>query len=366
MSARTTQGLAVAQGTKRPNIWLRLTSNAWREPQETIRQRERARRNTLASWIVLGLLAMVLLLVPAGLADPTTLMAILVAGAGIIAAAALNRFGQTTAAGVLLVALVMGAIIGAVTGTPGGLPLVDMPAYDLMVIAIVIGASILSSGSAFIIAAVNVILIVLDFNLQAYAPDLGRQLASSGVLGMLARPVALQVIIATVAFLWVRGLQEQVHRADRAEEIAHLEGLVVEQKRALDYGVDQLTQAIVRSANGDYNVRVNIPQHNPLWGVGAQMNTFVQRLGAANQANFELDRARQETYRLATAIDDWRAGRLPIWPALSGTIVDPLIQRLSGARPQAIQSPQAPQSPPSGDPSRPYAQPESGTPFNWG
>jgi hypothetical protein len=357
---------------KRPNIWLRLTSNAWREPQETIGQRERARRNTLAAWIVLGLLVMDMLLLPAGLADPTTLTAILVGAAGIVIAAILNRFGQTTVAGVLLVTLVIGAIMGAVTGTPGGLPLVDMPAYDLMVIAIVIGASVLSSAAAFVIAAANIILIVLDFNLQTYAPDLSRQLVASGTLGMLARPIALQVIIATVAFLWVRGLQEQVRRADRAEEIAHLEGLVVDQKRALDYGVDQLTQAIVRSANGDYNVRVNIPQQNPLWGVGAQMNTFVQRLGAANQANFDLERARQETYRLATAIDDWRAGRLPIWPAPSGTVVDPLIQRLSGARPQsaqspqALQSPQSPLSPPSADSSRLYAQPDSGTPFNWG
>lgn len=360
---------SAAPVVKQPNIWLRLTSNAWREPQETIGQRERARRNTLAAWVVLGLLVMDMLLLPAGLADPTTLTAILVAALGIVIAAVLNRFGQTTAAGVLLVLLVLGAIMGAVTGTPGGLPLVDMPAYDLMVIAIVIGASILSSGAAFVIAAANIILIVLDFNLQTYAPDLKAQVAYSGILGMLARPVALQMIIATVAFLWVRGLQEQVRRADRAEEIAHLEGLVVDQKRALDYGVDQLTQAIVRSANGDYNVRVNIPQQNPLWGVGAQMNTFVQRLGAANQASFDLERARQETYRLATAIDDWRAGRLPIWPAPSGTVVDPLIQRLSGARPQGMQSThtlQAPPSPASGDGSRPYTQPDSGTPFNWG
>jgi hypothetical protein len=339
---------------KRPNIWLRLTSNAWSAPQETVADHERARRNTLASWIILGLLAMVLILIPAGLADPTTLVALVAAAVGLVVAALLNRFGQTTIAGVLLIVLILGAILGAITGSPGGLPLVDLPAYDLMVIAIVVAASILSSGSAFIVAGVNIILIVLDFNLQTYSTDLQRQLAQIGVLGLLARPVALQVIIATVAYLWVRGLQDQVRRADRAEEIAHLESLVADQKRALEYGVDQLSQAFVRSANGDYNVRVNIPQHNPLWGVGAQMNTFVQRLGAANQANFELERARQEAYRLAVAIEDWRAGRAPIWPAPSGTVIDPLIQSVAGTRPQASDGP------------RTFTQPESGTPFNWG
>ena len=340
--------------TKRPNIWIRLTSNAWRTPQETVVERERGRRNTLASWIILGLLAMILLLIPAGLADFTTLIAIGVAAVGLVVAAVLNRFGLTTAAGILLIVLILGAILGAITGAEGGLPLVDLPAYDLMVIAIVVAASILSSGSAFLVAGVNIVLIILDFNLQTYAPDLQRQLAQSGTLGLLARPVALQVIIATVAYLWVHGLQDQVRRADRAEEIAHLESLVVGQKRALEYGVEQISQAFVRSANGDYNVRVNIPQQNPLWGVGAQMNTFVQRLGAANQASFELERARQESYRLAVAIEDWRAGRVPIWPAPSGTLVDPLIQTMSGARPQGI------------EPARPYAQPDSGTPFNWG
>jgi hypothetical protein len=345
-----------AAGAAMPNFWIRLTSNSWREPQDTVAQREHARRSTLTSWIVLGLLAADLLLIPAGIGAPATLAAIAVAGVGILIAAILNRYSQTTAAGTLLIVLIVGAVLGAITGSAGGLQVVDLPAYDLLVIAIVVAASILSYGSAYIVAAVNVILIIAHFNLQVPSTDLQHQIADIGVVALLARPIALQVIIATVAFLWVRGLQDQVRRADRAEEIAHLESLVADQKRALDYGVEQLTQAFVRSANGDYNVRVNIPQQNPLWGIGAQMNTFVQRLASANQASFELERSRQEAYRLATALDDWRAGRVPIWPAPSGTVVDPLIQRLTGARPQI------------GDGSSRFNNPSdtSGNPFSWG
>lgn len=350
-----TASLPAATGAARPNFWIRLTSNSWQEPQDTVEQREFARRNTLTSWIVLGLLAADLLLIPAGIGDPATIAAVGVAGVGILIAAALNRYGQTTAAGTLLIVLIIGAVLGAISGAAQGLEVVDLPAYDLLVIAIVVAASILSSGSAFIVAAVNIILIIAHFNLQVPSHDLQVQIIQIGVIALLARPIALQVIIATVSFLWVRGLQEQVRRADRAEEIAHLESLVADQKRALDQGVEQLTQAFVRSANGDYNVRVNIPQQNPLWTIGAQMNTFVQRLGAANQASFELERARQEAYRLATALDDWRAGRAPIWPVPSGTVVDPLIQRLTGARPQL------------GDGSQTYNPPDSGgNPFSWG
>ncbi len=347
----TTQTIAVA----RPNFWIRLTSNSWREPQETVAQRERSRRNSLTSWIVLGLLFADLLILPAGIGDPATIIAVSVAGVGILIAAILNRYGQTTAAGTLLIILIIGAVLGAITGAPAGLETVDLPAYDLLVIAIVVAASILSSGSAFIVAAINIILIIAHFNLQQPSPDLQAQITQIGTIALLARPIALQVIIATVSYLWVRGIQEQVRRADRAEEIAHLESLVADQKRALDFGVEQLTQAFIRSANGDYNARVNIPQQNPLWGIGAQMNTFVQRLSSANQASFELDRARQETYRLATALDDWRAGRVPIWPAPSGTVVDPLIQRLTGSRPQIGDGTQNLNPPSSG-----------GNPFGWG
>lgn len=328
---------AVAESPK-PNWWLRLTSSGWNKPQQSLRQRETLRRSQLTAWIILGLLITDLLLIPLGLQDPTTLTAVVVAGLGILGSAILNRLGYTNAAGVLLILLIIGAGMGGVTGHVGGLSVVDLPAYDLLVIAIVVAASVLPPISAFVVAAVNIIAIILNFNLQTPAHDLQRQIASLGVVGLLARPVALQIIIAAVAYLWVRGINEQIRRADRAEEIVELERVVAEQKRALDLGIEQLTQAFVRAANGDYSARVNIPRQNPLWSIGTQMNTFVQRLQHAGQANFELERTRQEAFRLAAALDDWRSGRPPIWPALSGTVVDALIQRLSGGqRPQAGQ-----------------------------
>ena len=317
---------------RRPNWWLRFASSGWDKPQGTVDQRETVRRSQLTAWILLGLLVGDLLLIPAGNGDMATLMAIAAVGVGILISVALNRFGYTSAAGILLIVLIVGADILAISGAPGGLEVVDLPAYDLLVIAIVIAASILPPISAFLVALLNIAAIILHFSIQPHAADLTHQVNSLGVLTLLARPVALQVIIAAVAFLWVRGTQEQIRRADRAEEIAQLESVVADQKRALDQGVQELTQAFVRAANGDYNVRVNIPRQNPLWSLGAQMNTFVQRLQQAGQASFELERTRQEAFRLIAALDDWRAGRMPLWPAPSGTVLDAIIQRLSGNR----------------------------------
>ncbi|HZC04606.1 MAG TPA: hypothetical protein VE338_03125 [Ktedonobacterales bacterium] len=315
---------------RRPNVWLRLASSGWDKPQVTVEQREAVRRSQLTAWILLGLLAADLLLTPAGLSDIPTLTAIALVGVGILVGIAVNRLGYTTAAGILLIVLIVGAIVGAISGSSGGLQLVDLPAYDLLVIAIIIAASILPPISAFIVAAINVAVIVGHFLLVPHGVDLAAQDKDLGLVAMLARPVALQVVIASVAFLWVHGTQEQIRRADRAEEVAQLESVVADQKRALDQGVQELTQAFVRAANGDYNVRVNIPRQNPLWSLGAQMNTFIQRLQQAGQASFELERTRQEAFRLAAALDDWRAGRMPLWPAPSGTVLDAIIQRLSG------------------------------------
>ncbi len=317
---------------RRPNWWLRFASSGWDKPQATVDQREAVRRSQLTAWILLGLLVGDLLLIPDGNGDMATLIAVATVGVGILISIALNRFGFTTAAGILLIVLIVGADILAISGAPGGLEVVDLPAYDLLVIAIVIAASILPPVSAFLVALLNIAAIVLHFLIQPHAADLTHQVNTLGTVTLLARPVALQVIIAAVAFLWVRGTQEQIRRADRAEEIAQLESVVADQKRALDQGVQELTQAFVRAANGDYNVRVNIPRQNPLWSLGAQMNTFVQRLQQAGQASFELERTRQEAFRLIAALDDWRAGRMPLWPAPSGTVLDAIIQRLSGNR----------------------------------
>lgn len=320
----------VGNAHRRPNWWLRLASTGWDKPQTTVEQREAVRRSQLTAWILLGLLVGDILLFPTGATDPATLMALGIVGIGILIAIALNRLGRTSAAGTLMIVLIILADIAAISGTPVGMGVVDLPAYDLLVIAIVIAASVLPPVSAFVVAVVNIIAITAHFTLQPHAADLNHAVASLGVVALLARPIALQVIIAAVAYLWVRGTQDQIRRADRAEEIAQLESVVADQKRALDFGVQELTQAFVRTANGDYNVRVNIPRQNPLWTLGAQMNTFVQRLQQAGQASFELERTRQEAFRLVSALDDWRSGRMPLWPAPSGTLLDGIIQRLSG------------------------------------
>jgi hypothetical protein len=326
--------IAPGQEPHRPNFWLRLTSAVAYLPQKTVEQREQVRRNRLASWIILGMFVLVILLSPAGIGSPSTAAAIVIAFVGLIVCSIFNHAGWTTAAGIFLVVLIDAAIFGALAGGSGGLEVVDLPAFDLLAISVVVAATILPRMAAFIVAICNCILIVTSFLLLPEGPDLMHQVAALGTIALLARPIALQILLAIVAYLWVRGVDEQVRRADRAEEMAALEHAYAVQRQQLEIGVQQILQTHVRIANGDYNARAPLTQDNVLWQIAVSLNNLVTRLRTssqeAGQAAYELARQNDEIQRLAMALRDLQANRRPVWPAPTGTAVDQLILILSG------------------------------------
>lgn len=362
MSYEVGERAAVATQTRaeqvmpRPNVWLRLVSSGWDKPQITVQEREVARRSRLTAYIILALFITAALVLPAGISVPSTLAAVAVVILGCMVAAILNRSGWVTVAGILLVLLLSAAILGSIvsassvscasgavcsslvtSGKNGQISLVYLPAYDLFTISVIVGASILPRGYTFLIAFANVALIVLDFVLQPHAPDVAAWVAFEGSLPLIARPVALQLIVATVAYLWVRGTDQAIQRADRAEELAQMEHAIAEQKRQLDIGVQQILQTHIRAANGDFGARAPLGQENVLWQVAASLNNLLSRLQKSGQAEYQLRRTEDELRRLAAALDDAQAGRHPLWPAQSGTAVDVVIERL--ARPARVAAP---------------------------
>jgi hypothetical protein len=259
----------------------------------------------------------------------------------LVIAAFLNRFGRTRLAA-YWVPSALGLLLALSVLAAPGIRVIGFPIYDLFVLPILLSSLTGSRWAPFYFAAIAIGFIVGDYLLQPHDlvtgmgavrfDEVAYEQHIFGIWGILDRHIALCFFAAFFGWLGARSVDMAIQRADRAEEIAHLESVVADQKRALDQGVQELTQAMVRSANGDYNVRVNIPRQNPLWSLGAQMNTFIQRLQQSGQSSFELERTRQEAFRLASALDDWRAGRMPLWPAPSGTLLDGILQRLSGGR----------------------------------
>lgn len=320
--------------------WLRLTSSGWNLPQTTLEQREHMRRSQLASWIILGLLVADVVLLPAGIDDLGTLGAIIVVGLGLLAAAFLNRLGYVTWAGILIISLLCGGVLTSVLIQSGGLALDALPAYDLLAITVIVAASVLPRWSAFIVAALNTGLIFLDFWLQPHAGNLQQELQSypsflAGALALLARPVALQIVLATVAYLWVLGTNTALARADRAEELAALEHALADQRFELESGVQDILEALVHVANGKLAVRVPVSQEHLLWQIASAINNLLNRLQRASLKEHEFYRTREEIDRLVAVLEDAQAGRPAFWPAPSGTPVDLLIECLTGARHRA-------------------------------
>jgi len=330
----------------RRNWWLRLTS--WEAPQwgSTLQDRERARRSQLASWLILGIGIVIALLLPLGLGDFGTLVALLIAAAGLVFAAALNRNGNVGVAGVLLVVLISGAVFGAVLDVPGGLSTDTLPAYDLLSIAVVVASTVIWHSAGFIVAAFDGAFVCLDFFLQLHSTDLVADIASYGdttvaALTLLLRPIALLVILAVVSYLWVRSMEQAVQRADRAEELAALEHAIADQKRQLDFGIQQILATHIRAANGDFTARAPLNQENVLWQIAFSLNNLLGRLQRAGQAEARLARTEDEIHRLEAAFREARSGRTPRWPAPSGTAVDGIVQMLA---PNAGHLPSTPQA----------------------
>jgi hypothetical protein len=359
-----TVGIRAPQ-SRRPNLWVRMTSPHADMPPRTIDERERLRRARLASYIVLSVLIVDILLIPLGLGDPVgTLLPVVGGGAFILVAALFNRLGNVAVTALLLIAIINGAVSASLLSQPTGLTTDALPAFDLLVISVVVGASLLPRVAAFIVAFANIAIIALLFFLTPHAPDLTHELTDPAVLGggavavaaLLGRPIALQIVIAIVAYLWVRGTDDAIRRADRAEEIAALEHTLADQKRQLDIGIQQILQTHVRAANGDYSARAPLGQDNLLWQIASSLNNLLSRLQRTGQAEYQLRRTDEELRRLAAAIDDAQAGRKPVWPAPTGTSADFIIERITrtGRRAQPIVQEHRPPSGPS--------QPMSGFP----
>jgi hypothetical protein len=241
--------------------------------------------------------------------------------------------------------LISGAATCAILSLPDGLSTDTLPAYALLSIAVVVASSVIWRSAGFIVAAMNGVLICLDFFLQPHDTDLASDIAAYdspiiAALTLLLLPIALMVILALISFLWVRGMEQAVQRAERAEDLATLQLTIAEQKRELDIGVQQILATHVRAANGDFTARAPLNQENVLWQIAASLNNLLGRLQRAGQAEARLVRTEEELHLLEVAFSEARAGRAPHWPAPSGTAVDGLVQMLVSSTGHATSPPQ--------------------------
>lgn len=295
------------------NWWLRMTSAGWDSPQETIEQREKARRSRLTSWILLGTLVTLVVFIPATFTDKASVFTVLFALVGVLIAIVLNRKGLVTIAGIILVALSCLAIIGVVIGSADGkIHLVYLPAFDILVLPVILGASILPRSATFIIAAINVALIYGDLMLQPWSADLHQAISQYTIAVIAGRPVAIQIMTAVIAFLWVRGMDQAVRRADRAEELRALEQFFnqaeVERKARVEEFVQEVINALRSLANSQEGMIVLSPNH-PLHQQAMFINNQLRQFYRLKQGGLNNEQTAYAAKMLLTMLQRINSGQ---------------------------------------------------------
>lgn len=218
-----------------------------------------------------------------------------------------NRFGRLTVVSLLLIAVVDLGCGLMLLMTPMGLDVGDLPIFDVLVVSELIAVSLLPAATIFPVAASNIAFIVADLVFQMRTPALNMMLSSSMGYNAIVQPIALQLVVGVITYIWVRSALRAIARADRAEEIAEMRRREVEQKIQLDAGVEYVSQILIRAANGERTVRAQLGQDDQLWRVGNSLNLLLTRLGRTWQIEQENKQLRGEVNRLNQS---WHIARM--------------------------------------------------------
>jgi len=340
--------------------WYRLTAPAPVPATAPFDARERVRRGRLASLILLALLVVVVLALPDISLVPVLTPSIALAAVCCVGALLLNRSGHVGMAAILLMASIDGALALALLTSKVGLDPLFLPVFYLFVASDLIAVSLLPPATIFLVASAHSVFILADVRLQPHTMMWEQMITSQGILySLVLGPIVLEVVVSVVSFLWVRSAQIALRRADRAEELAALERREAERTRELEEGVQQLLAVHVAVANGNFQVIVP-PMRNPLlWQIGRSLATLVQRFSRLAGADYMLQRTHQESQRLAEAMRQAGSGRVPFWPAPSGTPLDEVLLVLNsgqaalpepGGGPNPWRAPTSAPMPPAGAP----------------
>lgn len=325
--------------------------------------REQIRRSRVASLLILGVMFATLLLVsiiiavsPATFVLPQTLIVTAIGMLCCLFAISLNRRRQITAVGVLLIIAVDVVVAGVILSERSGLDPLFLSMFDLLVVAELIAASLLSPASVFSIALLNLVLVIMDINLQPHSMMWMQMIGSEQLsYSLILRPALLYFVVAAVAYLWVKSALNALRRADRAELIAKLERRDAERTQQIEDAVEEILAVHVRVANGDLNARAPVYQNKMLWQVGLALNNLLSRFKSSTQSERYLQRVQKEVTDLRLLLRQWRRGEPLRWyppgQSLLGSLVDDLRSILTpeyisqpGSPPQAA-FPPPPQTP---------------------
>ena len=265
--------------------WYRLASPPEPKGEPSFQQIERFRRGRTGSQIILALYFLLLIAIPARFVGTNIYLLPIIAGAAfaLTISTVLNRMGKISTAGVIVVLTFAAFPILNIVTTPGGLSMLVLPLFGLLVLSLLCAVSFLPPGWIFVMALVNILFTLLSLIYLPRTAELSAILAIA--FGGIVTPIILsQVLISFVAYVWVRSTTQALLRADRAEELARLEHdlalqseEVAQQKHRLEASIQKIVETHMRVANGDFDARVPMQEQNVLWQISGPLNNLLVR-----------------------------------------------------------------------------------------
>ncbi|GCE04646.1 hypothetical protein KDAU_19750 [Dictyobacter aurantiacus] len=248
----------------------------------------------------------------------------------------LLRRGDVTMATLLMLLIIDGGNAVTALSVKGGLGLINLPLFDMMIASELIAVSLLNPASVFLVCLFNCSFMILDIVFGARAADLNHYLAMSGWGVVISRPVLLQIAVALGTYQWVQSANKALKRATKAERLAAMEHEIAEyernnamQKRQLEQSIKYLVDTQRQVANGDFTARVPITQDNVLWPVAISFNNLLTRFQRYQREANELERIRENMPLIIQAIREAKmTGRVPR-VGRTGTVVDAILIELN-------------------------------------
>ncbi len=320
-------------------LWYDLTAIPEATMQASFLQREAARQSHLFSTVLFFYTVVIIVFLPCCLLLPNRydfwIDAMLIVLSFV--ALGMNHKGMTLAAGTLIVVAFQIALTVIIfTTTPFDEASIQI--YDLFLMTVLLAVSLLPPRGVFLVAIANSCVILGSLLYEPHTSVLANDLQTQ-FIPIMIRPIALQFIVAGVAYVWVYSMSEAIVRADRAETVANLEHALLEQKRDLEWGIQQILQTHVTIANGNLNARAPLSHDNVLWQIARALNILLARLQRAVIAEKELRRTEQAVRLSVSTVQQAELqDQLPCL-TFTHTTLDPLIVALQGKTLLYTQSP---------------------------
>ncbi len=319
------------------NWWYRFTAPVEPSADASTLQRENARRGRMTSIMLLAVILIVIGVMPQAIfgANHSLLPGLLVGLAMSVIALFLNQRGYIIIAGILLLIQIMGGQSFTLISDPGGLSVANIPRFDLYILSTLASIYFFPPAFVFLVALANC---VVMYCLVAFGPH---EVAVGHLLkvdpyNIFFRPFALQFIVAIGTFLWAQSALKALKRADRAEEITRLQKAlseqdrtIIEEKQRLDESIQQIIDVHMRVANGDFNARVPVNQHNVLWSIAGNLNNLLKRVQHWRQEAHEYQRAQEAAHYINQQVVRARQQGQAPQIGRTGTFIDSIVLSLS-------------------------------------